>query len=250
VFPPFRTFLFDCDSTLSRVEGIDEIARGRKDVAALTKAAMDGTVPLDQVYGRRLELVRPSRADLARVAELYVAHATEDAAAVFAALHALGKVVHIVSGGLRPALVPLSEKLGIAPGRLHCVAVKFDGAGAYAGFAESSPLARRGGKAEVARELVGHGGRPAVMVGDGITDLEAKPEVDLFIGYGGVEDRPAVRAGSPVFIRCESLAPVLAVCLTPDEKRTLAADPAGAHLLQKAESLAASDRVLRPDRPI
>ena len=64
---PFRTFMFDCDSTLSRVEGIDEIARGRKDVADLTKAAMDGAVPLDQVYGKRLELVRPSRAELGRV---------------------------------------------------------------------------------------------------------------------------------------------------------------------------------------
>jgi phosphoserine phosphatase len=245
VFPPFRTFLFDCDSTLSRVEGVDEIARGRKDVAELTKAAMDGTVPLDQVYGRRLELVRPSRADLERVAQLYVAELTEDAAAVFAALHGLGKIVHIVSGGLRPALVPLSEKLGIAPGRLHCVAVKFDAAGAYAGFDEASPLARRGGKAEVARELAAHGGRPAVMVGDGITDLEAKPEVDLFIGYGGVEEREAVRQGSPVFIRCESLAQVLAVCLTAGEKHKVAASPDGALLLKKAESLAASDRVFR-----
>lgn len=241
---PFRTFLFDCDSTLSRIEGIDEIARGRKDVAELTKAAMDGTVPLDQVYARRLELVRPSRAELERVAQLYVANATEDAAAVFDALHGLGKVVHIVSGGLRPALAPLAEKLGVAPERLHCVDVRFDAAGAWAGFDTASPLARKGGKPELAKRLVA-GARPAVMIGDGITDLEAKPEVDLFIGYGGVEDREAVRRGSPVFLRCESLAPVLAICLTGDERRALARSPGGATLVARAESLAASDQVLR-----
>jgi phosphoserine phosphatase len=156
----------------------------------------------------------------------------------------LGKVVHIVSGGLRPALVALAETLAVAPARLHCVDVRFDAAGAWGGFDTASPLARKGGKAELARRLVA-GARPAVMVGDGITDLEAKPEVDLFVGYGGVEDREAVRRGSPVFIRCESLAPVLAVCLTADEKRTIAALPDGAALVARAESLAASDQVLR-----
>jgi phosphoserine phosphatase len=240
----FRTFLFDCDSTLSRIEGIDEIARGRADVLALTKAAMDGTVPLDQVYGRRLELVRPSRADLERVGGRYIAEATEDAAAVVAALHGLGKAVHVVSGGLRPALAPLAERLGIPSDRLHCVDVRFDDGGRYAGFDSASPLARRGGKPEVARRLAGSAGRPAVMIGDGITDLEAAAEVDLFIGYGGVEDRDAVRNASPVFIRCESLAPVLAICLTEAEKRSLAATPGAADLLRKGEALAASDQVL------
>jgi phosphoserine phosphatase len=243
--PPFRTFVFDCDSTLSRIEGIDEIARGRADVLALTHAAMDGTMPLEEVYGRRLELVRPARADLERVAHLYVEHATEDAVAVVAVLQRLGKIVHIVSGGLRPALRLLAEKLDVPPSRLHCVDVTFDAAGRYAGFDAKTPLACRGGKAEVVRRLVSEGGRPAVMIGDGVTDLEAKGEVDLFIGYGGVEEREIVRRGSPVFIRCESLAPILAICLTDDEKRMVAGTPAGAALLRKAESLAASDRVLR-----
>ena len=75
----FRTFLFDCDSTLSKVEGVDQLAGGRADVAGLTKAAMDGVVPLDQVYARRLELVRPSRADLDRIGRKYVENETEDA---------------------------------------------------------------------------------------------------------------------------------------------------------------------------
>jgi phosphoserine phosphatase len=206
---------------------------------------MDGTIPLDEVYGRRLELVRPSRADLEHAAARYVAEMTEDAAAVIAALQRLGKAVHIVSGGLRPAVRPLAAKLGVADDRLHCVDVRFDSAGRYAGFDSQSPLARRGGKLEVARDLARRDGRPTAMIGDGVTDLEAAREVDLFIGYGGVEDREAVRKGSPVFIRCESLAPILALCLTEAEKRTLAATPDGAALLEKAEALAASDRVLQ-----
>ena len=56
----FRTVVFDCDSTLSAIEGIDELAgEHRSAVTELTEAAMRGEVPLQDVYGRRLALIRP-----------------------------------------------------------------------------------------------------------------------------------------------------------------------------------------------
>jgi phosphoserine phosphatase len=49
-----------------------------------------------------------------------------------------------------------------------------------------------------------------VMVGDGVSDLETLPEVDLFVGYGGVITREKVRAGAPHFItRMEALPSIL-----------------------------------------
>jgi hypothetical protein len=58
----YRTVIFDCDSTLSALEGIEELASDhRREVETLTDAAMRGEVPLDEVYGRRLELIRPTR---------------------------------------------------------------------------------------------------------------------------------------------------------------------------------------------
>ena len=71
----FDAVCFDCDSTLSRIEGIDELAKRagcEAEIAALTKAAMNGEVPLDAVYGKRLERVRPGRADLDWLAQRYV----------------------------------------------------------------------------------------------------------------------------------------------------------------------------------
>ena len=38
------------------------------------------------------------------------------------------------------------------------------------------------------------------MIGDGVTDMQAKPPADLFIGYGGVVAREAVRAGADMFV--------------------------------------------------
>ena len=39
-----------------------------------------------------------------------------------------------------------------------------------------------------------------VMIGDGATDLEARPPADLFIGYGGVARREAVEEGADWFV--------------------------------------------------
>ena len=39
------------------------------------------------------------------------------------------------------------------------------------------------------------------MVGDGATDIEARPPADLAIGFGGVVEREKVRAGADWFVR-------------------------------------------------
>jgi len=60
----FRFVFFDVDSTLVTIEGIDVLAGGNPEIASLTNAAMNGEIPLDQVYARRLELIRPTRAQV------------------------------------------------------------------------------------------------------------------------------------------------------------------------------------------
>ena len=78
--PRFRTVIFDCDSTLSAIEGIDELAvHCRENVAQLTDAAMRGVIPLEEVYGRRLDLVRPTRAAIVALGLQYVARLVPDA---------------------------------------------------------------------------------------------------------------------------------------------------------------------------
>ena len=213
----FRTVLFDCDSTLTRLEGIDRLAGDRPELAALTAAAMAGRARLEDVYRERLELVRPGRDAVARLAADYIEHAVEDAAAVIRALARGGIEVHVVSGGVLSAVASFAGALGLAPDTVHAVDVRFDANGAYAGFDEASPLARSGGKAALIRELAPRLPKPIMFVGDGVTDLEAAPVVDLFVAYAGVIDRPAVSAAAQVVVRCASLAPVLPLALHADQ---------------------------------
>ncbi len=95
--------LFDCDSTLSAVEGIDELPsdpEALEEVAALTDSAMQGDTPLEEVYGRRLSLLNPTRGEIRGVKSKYKAAAVPDAQAVIAALNETGTETWIISGGL------------------------------------------------------------------------------------------------------------------------------------------------------
>ncbi|MEM7518919.1 MAG: phosphoserine phosphatase, partial [Planctomycetota bacterium] len=90
--PPYDTVVFDCDSTLSSIEGIDELAVSKMaEIEALTALAMAGEVPLEEVYGRRLALLEPTRTDIERIAALYAERALPHARALVAALRACGK---------------------------------------------------------------------------------------------------------------------------------------------------------------
>lgn len=245
--PRYGSVLFDCDSTLSAIEGIEVLARSHADeVARLTDAAMRGEVPLEQVYARRLALVRPTRAALEALGRAYIDALVPDARDVVAALRDAGVVVRIISGGLLPAVQAVGDALALGPDAVAAVDVYFDAHGAYAGFDESSPLGRTGGKPAIVERWRDALPDPVMLVGDGATDLEARPLVDCFVAFAGVVAREAVIQAADVVVRAPSLAPILPLALGDDPP----ADPRHRAIFLKGVSLLDSrDAPLDLDRP-
>jgi phosphoserine phosphatase len=201
---PTKLICFDCDSTLSAIEGVDELARAGgpeifAQVEAMTNDAMNGKIPVEAVFGRRLELIRPNRRHVEAVGRNYLETIEPTAVVTLAELQARGWTAVIVSGGFRQAIRPLANVLKIE--RVEAVDLFFDGGGNYTGYDMAFPTTRSGGKpdviAQVKREL-----NPVctVMVGDGVSDLESKPQVDRFIGFGRYATRAAVKNGADAFI--------------------------------------------------
>ena len=217
----FASVVFDCDSTLAAIEGIDELAAGAHAdaVRALTEQAMQGAIPLEEVYGRRLALIRPTRERVEALGREYVAALVPDARETVAALRWLGKTVRVLSGGLRPPVEAVARELGIGASDVEAVGIEFDAAGEYAGFQADSPLARSGGKTVVLDGWTLP--RPSLLVGDGATDLEGRPAVSAFAAYMGVAFRPAVAAGADFVLRAPSLAPVLALAADVEDRERL-----------------------------
>lgn len=235
----FQRVIFDCDMTLVTVEGIDELARlkGKAEyIADLTRQAMEGKIPLEEVYAQRLDLLRPTRAELEEVGRIYRRSLTPQASEVVGALQLAGVEVFIVSGGLKAAVLDLAEALKVPAENVHAVSVRLDELSGswwhytlhqysgnpdetYFAFAPT-PLAESNGKSAVVKSLASDGKR-TVMVGDGVTDLVAKDVSRLFVGFGGVERRAAVVEESEVFLEGPGLAALLPIALSSYGARRL-----------------------------
>jgi phosphoserine phosphatase len=192
----FASLVLDVDSTLSGVEGVDWLARRRgSDAAAisarLTERAMNGEIPIEAIYGERLDLIRPTRDEMRALSDVYREKLAPGAAAVIAKLKGAGVRVVLVSGGFRQAIEPIARDLRV---ELFAVDVYWDEAGTYRDFDRTSPLTTQHGKREIVR---GIGlARPILAVGDGSTDVGMIPEVDEFVAFTGFERRDAVVAAA------------------------------------------------------
>lgn len=199
-----KLIIFDCDSTLSSIEGIDELARAKgpevfSEVEALTNAAMNGEVALDQVFARRLEIIRPDLATCATVEQLYIDTVEPTATSTLTTLRNRGWAIVILSGGFKRLIEPLAAFLEI--NRIEAVPLELDEAGNYISFDNTYPTTYNGGKPEIIRQLKEeYSPEKIIMVGDGVSDLETQSEVDSFIGYGGYTPREKVKAGADHFI--------------------------------------------------
>lgn len=208
----FNVICFDCDSTLSKIEGIDELAERvglGVEMSRLTDAAMNGEVLLEEVYERRLSLIRPDKDSINWLADLYIEQIVDGVKEVFDTLTSPDKELHIISGGIRQAILPLARYLGLSETQVHAVDIYFNEDGSYLNYDQNSPLARSGGKAEICRRLLKTQGS-LVMIGDGKTDMEAKQAGAVVIGFGGVVDRQIVRNQADFYSAESSLVSILA----------------------------------------
>jgi phosphoserine phosphatase len=191
----FNSIVFDVDSTLSGIEGIDWLASRRgAEVeawsASLTERAMNGKIPIEAVYGERMKTVRPDRAEIEELGQIYIDRIAPGAREVFTELRANEIETVMVSGGLREAILPLAKELGVDERRVYAVSIYFDADGQYAGFEEQSPMTRQHGKRITVRDMGLRG--PILAVGDGMTDSEIKPVVDGFAAFTGFTRRDPV----------------------------------------------------------
>jgi phosphoserine phosphatase len=235
----FQHVFFDCESTLTTVEGIDELARIKGQfeyISELTRKAMDGEIELEAVYNERLKKLQPTRADLRLIARAYCENMVPNAKEVIAALQAGGCKVSIISGGLLQSVLKFARWLGVSADNVRAVPIEFDQlSGEWWRFDQTkygdnpqehfldiapTPLIETQGKRAVIEELAGDATR-TMLVGDGITDLEARQMVKLFVGFGGVVRRERVAEEADVFIETPGLEAVVPLALSEGKARSL-----------------------------
>jgi phosphoserine phosphatase len=223
---PMNCIIFDCDGTLSTLEGIDRLAEhsGQGDtIAAMTEDAMSKSGLNPELYQHRLELVNPTKNQILTLGEEYYAHCVEDAEEVIQIFKRLNKSIYIISAGLSPSVKRFAELLKIATENVFAVNIQFNSEDNYLDFDRSSCLINKNGKRHIITTLKEKYNN-TVFIGDGLNDYEAHDLVTRFIGYGGVFYRKNIQELCEYYIRTRSLSALLPLSLTQQEYESLLPD--------------------------
>jgi phosphoserine phosphatase len=204
IFAKAQAVCFDVDSTVIMEEGIDVLAAYKgvgEAVSEMTRKAMGGNMKFEDALASRLEIIKPSKKDFSDCMEKHSFRLTPGVAELIHKLHERGTYVYLVSGGLRLMINPIAEVLKIPETRIFANRVIFCDKDEYANFDVNEPTSQDGGKAVVIQKLKNdHMYDPIVMIGDGATDMQARPPADCFIGFGGVAERQSVKDGADWYV--------------------------------------------------
>ncbi|XP_002167419.2 phosphoserine phosphatase isoform X1 [Hydra vulgaris] len=195
---------FDVDSTLITSEAIDELAEFRgvgKEVAELTTKAMGDGLSFRESLYQRLSLIKPSKDVLDAFINKNPFELSPGVVDLIEILKIRNVDIYLISGGFRPIINAIANSLNIPTENVFANEILFSKNGEYEGFDEEEPTSSSGGKKVVIEKLIEkYNYNNIVMIGDGMTDLEAFPPARLFIGYGGNKLRENVRMLAPHYV--------------------------------------------------
>jgi len=179
---------FDCDSTLTSIEGLDYLAKKKgleSQISQITRLGMEGKITFKQSFSQRINLLKPSRSDVKDLGLIYLKHLSPNVELLFTELSERNIQVYIVSGGLKLALDAFASILPIAKNHIYGIDLHFKKNGCFQGFETNSPLLQPRGKVLVVKQILtelsknySENSFETAFVGDGITDLETGEVVD------------------------------------------------------------------------
>jgi len=195
--------LFDLDSTLSTIEGFDEIGRKKgvyEEVVAATQKTMDGDIPFAEAFANKLQILKPSQKDVLWLVDLYKKSVEKNAYETVKKLSDMKDIkVGILSNNLDIAVKEFGKFLSLSEDLCIGVKAAFDDQGEYLGLDEEDPLAYDGGKGKIIEKIKKQTSEKIIFIGDSKADMDAGVFSDLFIGYGGVIERDKVVRNAPHF---------------------------------------------------
>lgn len=236
----YDIIVFDCDSTLSKIEGADELAKLKgikKEISEITRMGMEGLIPFEESLSRRLNILKPSKNDIEWLAYRYLEEVTGGTRKLVMNLRMINKKLYLISGGYTQAVSLFTKYLGFKKDEIFAIDLFFDKDGNFLGFDKDNPLATTNGKKDVLKEISGKGS--TIFVGDGSTDLKAKNDCDLFVGYGGVKIREIVKENADIYLEETDLSPIIDIAngLDPfdEERLSFSLSRPGTREMQKSD---------------
>lgn len=177
--------LLDFDSTITRVESLDLLAemalaqhpqpeRRLREIGRITGLAMAGEMDFGEALRRRLEVIEIRQRHIDALDARLPDMLSDSVLRNLDFLRRHRDSIFVVSGGFCNYMGAAMRRLGLHPESLHANRLLLDN-GLVVGHCRDNPLARDGGKAQVADAIAARlGGRELVMAGDGFNDWQVR----------------------------------------------------------------------------
>jgi D-3-phosphoglycerate dehydrogenase len=189
-----RNYIFDFDSTLTRVEALDVLAEitlannPKKDeiiqeITEITNLGIDGEISFTESLERRIQLLKANKADLSQLVidlEKQVSSSIERNKEFF---ERYSEDIYVISCGFKEFIDPIVAEYNIPTERVFANTFEFNENDDIVGFDTKNPLSKHNGKIDCLKNMDLEG--EIQVIGDGYSDYVTREAgvADKFFAY-------------------------------------------------------------------
>ncbi|TDS15342.1 D-3-phosphoglycerate dehydrogenase [Maribacter caenipelagi] len=189
-----RKYVFDFDSTLTRVEALDVLAEmtleGKsnkdeviKEIQKITNLGIDGDISFTESLERRIKLLHAKKEDLDGLVDNLKNKISKSIAANKEFFEKYADDIYVISCGFKEFIDPIVKEYNIPSDRVYANTFKFDEEGNIIGFDEKNVLSQHNGKIDCLKQMNLDG--EVQVIGDGYSDYVMREAgiADKFFAY-------------------------------------------------------------------
>ncbi len=174
-----RKYVFDFDSTLTRVEALDVLAeitlQGKSDkdkiieeIQKITNLGIDGDISFTESLESRIKLLNAHKNDLDHLVAELRNKISKSITSNKDFFEKYADDIYVISCGFKEFIVPIVKEYNIPAERVYANTFKFDLDGNIIGFDEKNVLSQHNGKIQCLKEMNLEG--EVQVIGDGYSD--------------------------------------------------------------------------------
>ncbi len=189
-----KYYIFDFDSTLTKVEGLDILAEITltnnpkkeetiEEIIKITNLGIDGEISFTQSLERRIKLLNAKRSDIELLIKELRKHVSSSIERNREFFESFSENIYVISAGFKEFIDPIVAAYNIPSERVFANTFEFNEEGEIIGFDRDNVLSSHNGKIQCLKNLQLKG--EIQVIGDGYSDYVTKEAgiADKFFAY-------------------------------------------------------------------
>ncbi|QTE23869.1 phosphoglycerate dehydrogenase [Polaribacter cellanae] len=189
-----RNYIFDFDSTLTRVEALDVLAEITlennpkkedviREIIDITNLGIDGEISFTESLKRRIKLLKANKADLRGLVEALKKQVSKSIESNKEFFENFADDIYVISCGFKEFIDPIVKEYNIPSERVYANTFEFAKDGEIIGFDADNVLSKHNGKIQCLKDMNLNG--EIQVIGDGYSDYVTREAgiADKFFAY-------------------------------------------------------------------